>query len=131
MDIVCCCLVLFPIVWSIKQLRDASGEAEQMTCPVAACASAGSSSSRQQQQQAAAAGSQVSIVNMQYRPVSPAKLARAPDLSTPPGRPACLPGSPAETDGKVVRTLVKLTLFRQFYIMVGAPAVCAVCGCMR
>ncbi len=24
----------------------------------------------------------------------------------------------AETDGKVVRTLVKLTLFRQFYIMV-------------
>ena len=24
-DIVCCCLVLFPIVWSIKQLRDASG----------------------------------------------------------------------------------------------------------
>ncbi|KAL4860143.1 hypothetical protein ACK3TF_000346 [Chlorella vulgaris] len=46
-DIVCCCLVLFPIVWSIKQLRDAS-----------------------------------------------------------------------ETDGKVVRTLVKLTLFRQFYIMV-------------
>jgi hypothetical protein len=25
-DIVCCCLVLFPIVWSIKQLRDASGE---------------------------------------------------------------------------------------------------------
>jgi hypothetical protein len=46
-DIVCCCLVLFPIVWSIKQLRDA-----------------------------------------------------------------------AETDGKVVRTLVKLTLFRQFYIMV-------------
>jgi len=26
--------------------------------------------------------------------------------------------SRAETDGKVVRTLVKLTLFRQFYIMV-------------
>lgn len=35
-----------------------------------------------------------------------------------------LPAAPAETDGKVVRTLVKLTLFRQFYIMVrrGLPA---------
>ena len=24
-DIVCCCLVLFPIVWSIKQMREAAG----------------------------------------------------------------------------------------------------------
>jgi hypothetical protein len=32
--------------------------------------------------------------------------------------PVHLPACPAETDGKVVRTLVKLTLFRQFYIMV-------------
>ena len=35
--------------------------------------------------------------------------------------PARPPARPAETDGKVVRTLVKLTLFRQFYIMVRAP----------
>ncbi|GAB4816676.1 hypothetical protein N2152v2_003722 [Parachlorella kessleri] len=46
-DIVCCCAILFPIVWSIKHLRDAS-----------------------------------------------------------------------ETDGKAARVLSKLTLFRQFYIMV-------------
>lgn len=46
-DIVCCCAILFPIVWSIKHLRDAS-----------------------------------------------------------------------ETDGKAARVLAKLTLFRQFYIMV-------------
>ena len=32
--------------------------------------------------------------------------------------PTCDPCLPVETDGKVVRTLVKLTLFRQFYIMV-------------
>lgn len=50
-DIVCCCAILFPIVWSIKHLRDAS-----------------------------------------------------------------------ETDGKAARVLAKLTLFRQFYIMVSQLA---------
>lgn len=47
LDIVCCCAILFPIVWSIKSLREA-----------------------------------------------------------------------AETDGKAARSMMKLTLFRQFYIMV-------------
>ena len=56
-DIVCCCAILFPIVWSIKHLRDAS-----------------------------------------------------------------------ETDGKAARVLSKLTLFRQFYIMVRAGTVCAWVG---
>lgn len=36
-DIVCCCLVLFPIVWSIKQLRDASGERRCNGCLLQVC----------------------------------------------------------------------------------------------
>lgn len=104
----CCCLVLFPIVWSIKQLRDASG--------ARSARSEGWRGGQGLGHDARHSAVQRSVWGWcRRRALSRAAAAGSHVHAGPRALPPA-----AETDGKVVRTLVKLTLFRQFYIMVRA-----------
>ena len=95
-DIICCCAILFPIVWSIKHLREAAGVSNQ---PQAVCL--------QSTRGHGCLADSCTAASCSYRPKVCSHVSLLLTL--------CLL---VQTDGKAARNLLKLQLFRQFYVMV-------------
>ena len=123
-DIVCCCAILFPIVWSIKQARrhpqpplpHTQARAHTHTPPPPPLPHLKHTHAPQPRHLLLWPRHQMP---RRVRGMGPSRRRLTPSLTPPPTHthtPQLRDG--AESDGKARRVLHKLTLFRQFYIMV-------------